>query len=171
MVRTIITHRDIGDNLLEDSLSLYELLVLAALCLLELSLELLDLAPCEKLCIVSRGGHCGRARRGGENRLSFYLDRSHLGRVTSDHGDDNDEGDSTTTMSSDAVLGTYARSARVWFPDKEQGWISAEVTQASRGAGDKVRLQFIDERGKVHGFDALAFWIIFYSPSVAPANR
>ena len=60
-------------------------------------------------------------------------------------------------MSSDAILGTYARSARVWFPDKEQGWISAEVTQAGKGAGSKVKLQFIDERGKVHGFSVLHF--------------
>lgn len=81
---------------------------------------------------------------------------STLGRVTLflGHGNDND---STTTMSSDAILGTYARSARVWFPDKEQGWISAEVTQAGKGAGNKVKLQFIDERGKVHGFSVLVF--------------
>lgn len=59
-------------------------------------------------------------------------------------------------MSSDAILGTYARSARVWFPDKEQGWISAEVAQASKGAGDKVKLQFVDERGKVSSFSALS---------------
>jgi hypothetical protein len=64
-------------------------------------------------------------------------------------------------MSSDAILETYARSARVWFPDKELGWISAEVTQAGKGAGTKVKLQFTDERGKVYGFSLVTFWRIF----------
>lgn len=92
-----------------------------------------------------------------ENRLSFYLGRLlNPRRVTLFLGHDHDN-DTSTTMSSDAVLGTYARSARVWFPDKEQGWISAEVTQASKGAGDKVKLQFVDERGKVHSFRVLFF--------------
>lgn len=93
----------------------------------------------------------------------FYL---HLGRLRNfgrvplvlGHSSDNDN---TTVMSSDAILDTYARSARVWFPDKEQGWISAEVTQAGKGAGDKVKLQFIDERGKVHGFSLVSFLRIF----------
>ena len=61
-VRTIVAHRDIGDNLLENGLSFYKLLVLAAVCLLELCLELLDFPSCEKFCIVSRGSHyCGHA--------------------------------------------------------------------------------------------------------------
>jgi hypothetical protein len=109
-----------------------------------------------------------------ENRLSFYristlVVPSTFGRVTlfRGHGDDNDNNDSTTIMSADAILGTYARSARVWFPDKEQGWISAEVTQASKGTGDRVKLQFIDERGKVH---IHSYWLAFRSWSVALTN-
>ena len=43
----------------------------------------------------------------------------------------------------------YSRGTRVWFPDKEQGWISAEVTSVTRGAGDALKLAFVDERGKV----------------------
>jgi len=99
-----------------------------------------------------------------ENRLGFYLGRlRNFGPVPLflDHGNDDDN---TTTMSSDAILGTYARSARVWFPDKEQGWISAEVTQAGKGAGDKVKLQFIDERGKVHGFNLVSFFLANFFP-------
>jgi len=42
----------------------------------------------------------------------------------------------------------YSRGTRVWFPDKEQGWISAEVTSVTRG-GDALKLAFVDERGKV----------------------
>lgn len=45
----------------------------------------------------------------------------------------------------------YSKGTRVWFPDKEQGWISAEVTSATRGAGDALKLAFVDERGKVRG--------------------
>ena len=45
----------------------------------------------------------------------------------------------------------YSKGTRVWFPDKEQGWISAEVTSVARGAGDTFKLAFVDERGKVRG--------------------
>jgi len=43
----------------------------------------------------------------------------------------------------------YSKGTRVWFPDKEQGWISAEVTSVTRGADDSFKLGFVDERGKV----------------------
>ena len=43
----------------------------------------------------------------------------------------------------------YSKGTRVWFPDKEQGWISAEVTSVTRGASDAFKLVFVDERGKV----------------------
>ena len=42
----------------------------------------------------------------------------------------------------------YSKGTQVWFPDKELGWISAEVTSASR-TDDAVKLVFTDERGKV----------------------
>jgi hypothetical protein len=43
----------------------------------------------------------------------------------------------------------YSKGTRVWFEDKDQAWISAEVLSASKGADDAIRLVFIDERGKV----------------------
>lgn len=43
----------------------------------------------------------------------------------------------------------YSKNTRVWFSDKEQGWISAEVTAVTRGPDDTFKLQFVDERGKV----------------------
>lgn len=43
----------------------------------------------------------------------------------------------------------YTKGTRVWFTDKEQGWISGEVTNITRGSGDKVKLTFVDDRGKV----------------------
>ena len=43
----------------------------------------------------------------------------------------------------------YSKGTRVWFPDKELGWISAECTAVARGTGDVIKLQFIDEREKV----------------------
>lgn len=45
----------------------------------------------------------------------------------------------------------YSKGTRVWFPDKEQGWISAEVTSVTRGTDDAFKLTFGDERGKVRG--------------------
>ena len=42
----------------------------------------------------------------------------------------------------------YSKGTRVWFPDKELGWISAEVTSVTR-TDDTVKLVFVDERGKV----------------------
>jgi hypothetical protein len=43
----------------------------------------------------------------------------------------------------------YSKGTRVWFEDKDQAWISAEVLSVSKGADDAIRLVFIDERGKV----------------------
>jgi len=43
----------------------------------------------------------------------------------------------------------YSKGTRVWFTDKEQGWISAEVTNIVRGSEDKIKLIFVDDRGKV----------------------
>lgn len=43
----------------------------------------------------------------------------------------------------------YSKGTRVWFADKEQGWISAEVTSVVRNPDDAVKLIFVDERGKV----------------------
>jgi myosin-5 len=43
----------------------------------------------------------------------------------------------------------YSKGTRVWFEDRDQAWISAEVLSASKGTGDAIRLVFIDERGKV----------------------
>lgn len=51
----------------------------------------------------------------------------------------------------------YSKGTRVWLPDKEQGWISAEVTSATRGPGDTFKLTFVDERGKVRGDNVLKF--------------
>ncbi|KAI0303456.1 P-loop containing nucleoside triphosphate hydrolase protein [Multifurca ochricompacta] len=42
----------------------------------------------------------------------------------------------------------YSKGTRVWFTDKEQGWISAEVTNLVRGFDDKIKLIFLDDRGK-----------------------
>ncbi len=43
----------------------------------------------------------------------------------------------------------YSKGTRVWFTDKEQGWISAEVTNILRRSDDKIKLTFVDDRGKV----------------------
>ncbi len=44
---------------------------------------------------------------------------------------------------------TYSKGTRVWFPDKELGWISAEVTAAIKSADGSLKLTFVDDRGKV----------------------
>ena len=43
----------------------------------------------------------------------------------------------------------YAKGTRVWFPDKELGWISGEVVAAIKGADNTLKLTFVDERSKV----------------------
>ena len=51
----------------------------------------------------------------------------------------------------------YSKGTRVWFPDKELGWISGEVTSVIRNSDDSVKLAFVDERGKVGaGVDCIA---------------
>jgi hypothetical protein len=48
----------------------------------------------------------------------------------------------------------YSKGTRVWFPDKEQGWISAEVTTIQKGTKDGLKITFVDERGKVCVFSS-----------------
>jgi myosin-5 len=43
----------------------------------------------------------------------------------------------------------YSKGTRVWFEDKDQAWISAEVTSFIKGPNDTIKLIFLDERGKV----------------------
>jgi myosin-5 len=43
----------------------------------------------------------------------------------------------------------YSKGTRVWFTDKEQGWISGEVTNVVRSSDEKIKLTFLDDRGKV----------------------
>ena len=47
-----------------------------------------------------------------------------------------------------AMLDVYVVGARCWFPDKDAGWISGEVTN-KRVEGDQVTLSFKDEKDKV----------------------
>ncbi|KAG7092220.1 hypothetical protein E1B28_008587 [Marasmius oreades] len=42
----------------------------------------------------------------------------------------------------------YSKGTRVWFEDKDQAWISGEVTSVTKGANDTIKLAFVDERGK-----------------------
>ncbi|KAJ3567122.1 hypothetical protein NP233_g6566 [Leucocoprinus birnbaumii] len=42
----------------------------------------------------------------------------------------------------------YSKGTRVWFEDKDQAWISAEVTTVTKAADDSIKLVFVDERGK-----------------------
>jgi hypothetical protein len=43
----------------------------------------------------------------------------------------------------------YSKGTRVWFEDKDQAWISAEVVAVSKASDDAIKLAFVDERGKV----------------------
>ncbi|KAG8894293.1 Myosin type-2 heavy chain 1, partial [Tulasnella sp. 403] len=47
----------------------------------------------------------------------------------------------------------YTKGTRVWITDRDQGWISAEITQATPSSSGSVKLQCIDERGKEHSYD------------------
>lgn len=50
----------------------------------------------------------------------------------------------------------YSKGTRVWFVDKDQAWISAEVTAVSKGPDEAVTLTFVDERGKVRRNNMIA---------------
>jgi myosin-5 len=53
---------------------------------------------------------------------------------------------------------TYTKGTRVWFPDKENGWISGEVASVTKN-GDTLKLTFVDERGKVPPNFPLVLWL------------
>ncbi|KAH7096122.1 myosin 5 [Auriculariales sp. MPI-PUGE-AT-0066] len=46
----------------------------------------------------------------------------------------------------------FSRGTRVWLQDKDQGWISAEVT-VNKATGDAIKLTLVDERGKETNID------------------
>ena len=50
-------------------------------------------------------------------------------------------------MSSSSLLESYVKDARVWFPDKEKGWLSGHVSTRAI-EGDQVKFGFIDDNGK-----------------------
>jgi len=51
-------------------------------------------------------------------------------------------------MSSSSLLDAYSPNSKVWFPDKEKGWISGHVATRTID-GDQVKFGFIDDNGKV----------------------
>ncbi|KAF9036781.1 P-loop containing nucleoside triphosphate hydrolase protein [Panaeolus papilionaceus] len=42
----------------------------------------------------------------------------------------------------------YSKGTKVWFEDKDQAWIPAEVSSVTKGNDDSIKLVFLDERGK-----------------------
>ena len=54
----------------------------------------------------------------------------------------------------------YSRGTRVWFADKEHGWISAEVSSFTKGDKGAVTLTFVDERGKVGALVDMGGWVL-----------
>lgn len=43
----------------------------------------------------------------------------------------------------------YTKGTRIWIADKDQGWISAEITSNAPVGDNALKLTFVDERGKV----------------------
>jgi hypothetical protein len=63
----------------------------------------------------------------------------------------------------------YSKGTRVWFEDKDQAWISAEVSSFSKAADDSIKLVFIDERGKVRPFLSLCpHYLLTWPPRKSP---
>lgn len=50
----------------------------------------------------------------------------------------------------------YSKGTRVWFEDKDQAWISAEVTSVTKSTDDAIKLVFHDDRGKVRPLTAFS---------------
>ncbi|GAA6027831.1 hypothetical protein JCM8097_001737 [Rhodosporidiobolus ruineniae] len=67
-------------------------------------------------------------------------------------------------MADTSILAQYVVGARVWFPSKEQGWISGEVTD-KKLEGDKVTLAFVDETGKDHSVSTTLAAVANATPS------
>ena len=58
----------------------------------------------------------------------------------------------------------YSKGTRVWFEDKDQAWMSAEVVSATKSSDDAIKLTFVDERGKVGIRQLLLFRFMTISP-------
>lgn len=54
------------------------------------------------------------------------------------------------------LVDALSPQTRVWFPDKDKGWLSGHVTD-KKVDGDDVRITFADENGKVSGVACLHF--------------
>lgn len=54
----------------------------------------------------------------------------------------------TTEAVAHALLELYVPGTRCWFPDKDAGWISGQVT-AKNVTGDNISLSFLDEKDMV----------------------
>lgn len=65
----------------------------------------------------------------------------------------------------------YSKGTRVWFEDKDQAWISAEVSSFTKAPDDSIKLVFIDERGKVEYFlPVLLLVLAEFSPGNLPQH-
>ncbi|EFP91721.2 Myosin type-2 heavy chain 1 [Puccinia graminis f. sp. tritici] len=45
-------------------------------------------------------------------------------------------------------LDSYVKGTRAWFPDKDEGWLSAELQEKDIAANGSIKLLFIDDNGK-----------------------
>ncbi|KAI9618203.1 hypothetical protein H4Q26_012555 [Puccinia striiformis f. sp. tritici PST-130] len=45
-------------------------------------------------------------------------------------------------------LDSYTKGTRAWFPDKDEGWLSAELQDKDIAANGSIKLLFIDDNGK-----------------------
>jgi hypothetical protein len=97
--------------------------------------------PCEE----AKEGYSlqGNEERGGPRRSRG----NHRARPCARRGRHGDE--HASDLAGTMAEHVYSKGTRVWFVDKEQAWISAEVTNVTKGAGDAITLVFTDERGKV----------------------
>ncbi|KAI8877643.1 hypothetical protein K501DRAFT_337295 [Backusella circina FSU 941] len=51
---------------------------------------------------------------------------------------------STESFAANQAVEVYAKGVRAWFPDEEEGWVSASL-KSNKVTGDKVRLVFTDD--------------------------
>lgn len=104
--------------------------------------------PCYDLREISRGESSTIATRHLQHHFSNFspdspglpLDhhKQRVGRASVPTGD----------MSSSSLLDAYSPNSKVWFPDKEKGWISGHVATRTID-GDQVKFGFVDDNGKV----------------------
>ncbi|CED82498.1 myosin 5 [Phaffia rhodozyma] len=66
---------------------------------------------------------------------------------------------------------SYTKGTKVWFPDKELGWISGQVTSKETNEAGQIVLSFVDEKGKESTVNASSEASLLSSEGLPPLRN